>query len=415
MKSRFITLLRWSERYTKTDMVYLFHGGFWLGIAQLAASISGLILIIVLANILEPEVLGEYRFLMSAFLILSIFSLPGMHTAILESTPKGFLGNLTTAVKSMFSYSILGTIFSLLICTYYLWQQNYDLALGFLAIAIALPFFESSFVYSNYLKSLKRFAKVTKYTLITKLFLLFIMSVTVFYYPDYAWLVITIFFIANILPNFLFTIITKRTWVTTATKNDPLLTPYAKHLTIMMALGLIALQLDKIFVWNLIGAEELAIFYIAYAIPQEAANLFQIIPTIAYPKFANQTKDSIKNSLMPKMLKFLFIITVICIIYVALSPYIFQLIFSESYQDAVKYSQVLIFATLVSAFSPITTYLTIIKNVKFLYLTSVISPAIRIVFVLLLTLLFGIWGTVAAVMIEVATRIILLIYFFYKS
>ena len=61
--SRLVRFLRWTEKYTRTDMVYLVSGGFWLSIAQIGTSILGFLLTMVLANLLAPELLGEYRFL----------------------------------------------------------------------------------------------------------------------------------------------------------------------------------------------------------------------------------------------------------------------------------------------------------------------------------------------------------------
>src|SRR5690606_12267920 len=136
---------------------------------QLASSTSGLILTLVLANMLSPEVFGEYRLLMSGLLILVVFTLPGMQTAIMESTPKGFKRNLVVAFKQMLKFGTLGALISLLIAIYYLTRGNTSLALGFTTIAISLPFFSSTSTYLFFLNSLKKFKEVTIYTSITRL------------------------------------------------------------------------------------------------------------------------------------------------------------------------------------------------------------------------------------------------------
>jgi hypothetical protein len=41
LKYKAYTFLRWSERHTKTDMIYLTKGGFWLTLAQVISSASG--------------------------------------------------------------------------------------------------------------------------------------------------------------------------------------------------------------------------------------------------------------------------------------------------------------------------------------------------------------------------------------
>src|SRR5689334_12787395 len=70
-------LLRWSERYMKTDMVYLAKGSFWLTLGQVAASASGLLLVIGFANLLPKEVYGTYKLILSLAGIIASFSLTG--------------------------------------------------------------------------------------------------------------------------------------------------------------------------------------------------------------------------------------------------------------------------------------------------------------------------------------------------
>lgn len=42
LQHRIYKLLRWSQRYTRTDMVYLAKGGTWLSLAQGVATLAGL-------------------------------------------------------------------------------------------------------------------------------------------------------------------------------------------------------------------------------------------------------------------------------------------------------------------------------------------------------------------------------------
>jgi len=411
MKNRFISLLRWSEKYTKTDMVYLFHGSFWLGMAQLAASLVAFALTVILANLLSPEVFGEYRFLMSGFLILSIFALPGMKSAILESTPKGFFGNLPQAFKSMFNYGVLGATVSLVTAGYYFLHGDTNLAIGFICIAVALPLFDSSSIYLEYLKAVRAFDKVAIYTIITRLVLLAIMSGVLFLYPNYAWLVIALFLFGNILPNLFFHKKTQNEFVLKNTETDPALVTYAKHLTLMGALSLFATQLDKILIWNTIGAEELAIFYIAYAIPQEAVRFLNIIPQLAFPKFATTEISKLKKTLLPKILKYFIFVTTCVAFYILTAPYLFQLLFPQ-YIEAVPYSQILMLSVLGAAFAPVNTFLVTSKNTKALYTISFIVPTVRIIAAVVLIAMFGIWGAVCALIIESVLRILLLLFSF---
>ena len=81
--------LLWSEKYIKTDMVYLARSGFWLLFGQGTTLLSVLALSIVFANFLPKETYGTYKYILSLTGIFSIFTLPGMTTALIRATARG--------------------------------------------------------------------------------------------------------------------------------------------------------------------------------------------------------------------------------------------------------------------------------------------------------------------------------------
>lgn len=409
-----IALLRWSERYTKTDMVYLAHGGFWLGLAQLAASLGAFGLTVALANLLSPEVFGEYRFLMSAFLVLAIFALPGMNTALMESTPRGFRKNIDIAFKEMMRFGFLGAGISLIVSLYYFIKGDVSLFLGFAAIAVALPLFDSSLSHISYLKSLKEFKRVALSTTITRVLMLVAAVSTSIAFPEHAWLILAAFLLGQIIPNLILHKITAISHVQPHDRSDPGIVSYAKHLTAMTVLGLIAVHLDKVLIWHFLGAEELAIFFIAYAIPQEAHRFLQIVPQLAFSKFTTVQPSIIRTTLIPKLWKYFCVILIIALLYVLLCPLIFKFFFPQ-YTEAVLYSQVLVFSILSAAFGPIRTYLTVAKAKRALYFLFTFIPSTRIALLIIFVAQFGIWGAIIALLVETLLQIILLQYLLFSA
>ena len=65
LRQKMLEFLRWSERYSKTDMLYLVRGGFWLSLNHIAASVSSLILAVAFANLIPAETYGTYRYVLS--------------------------------------------------------------------------------------------------------------------------------------------------------------------------------------------------------------------------------------------------------------------------------------------------------------------------------------------------------------
>ena len=54
IRNKAYNVLRWSEKYTKTDMLYLAKGGSWFTVGQVVSSSSVLLLAIAFANLLPP-------------------------------------------------------------------------------------------------------------------------------------------------------------------------------------------------------------------------------------------------------------------------------------------------------------------------------------------------------------------------
>ncbi len=408
------TFLRFLERYTGTDMVYLVQGGFWLSVAQLGTSLSGFFLVTILANILPPEKLGEYRFLITGFTLISIFALPGMRTALRESTPKGFRGNLSYSFWIVVRWGVLGSAISLFASAYYFLHENVALAIGFLVIACASPLYNASTVYLEYLTALKKLRHTTVYTIISRAILAMLTAGVAFLFPEYSWMILTAFLFGNIIPNLYFHFKTAREVERGDTNVDRGLTAYAGHITAMTALGLVAGQLDKIFVWKFIGAEGLALFFIAYSIPLAMSQYLLIIPTMAFAKFGEKDPKLIRRTLLSKTLKYMLVIATIVLLYIVVAPYIFSLIFPK-YLTAVPYTQALALVVLSSAFLPIKTYLTTLKKTRELYILSAVPPALRIAVAVTLIIPFGLWGAVASLLMEAVVRSVLLLYFFLRT
>lgn len=395
-------------------MVYLASGGMWLGVAQIFASAVAFTITVILANILTQETLGEYRFLMAALMILGIFALPGMRPAIIESTPKGFRKNLSTGYRATQRWATIGSAIALAGSLYYFLQSNSTLGIAFLVIAVALPWFDASILYFEFLKALQKFALVARYTIIGRGVLLVSILTSALLFPHLSWVLFSIFLVASILPNTIFHQQTQKTLSSEDDTSDPGLISYAKHLSIMAALSLVAFQIDKIFVWHFLGAEQLALFFIAFAIPQEIIRFLTIIPTLAFPKFASSDDATIRANLLPKLYIFLGCIALGAAAYIFLAPILFSYIFPQ-YMVAVPYSQVLIIATLASAFLPISTYFTAHKHTRTLYQLAIILPVTRIVASFIFILYFGLWGAVAAIILEAVISALCHLWFFLRS
>ena len=61
LKQRIYKGLKWSQKYTQTDMVYLAKGGFWLGMGQIITGLASFLLTLAFANLVPKETFGTYK------------------------------------------------------------------------------------------------------------------------------------------------------------------------------------------------------------------------------------------------------------------------------------------------------------------------------------------------------------------
>jgi O-antigen/teichoic acid export membrane protein len=101
LKEKAVRALRWSQKYTKTDMVYLAKGGGWLSIGQVVEKLSALGLAIAFANLIPQETYGTYKYIISLGGIIAIFTLSGLRTAVTQAVARGYEGSLEFGFKEM--------------------------------------------------------------------------------------------------------------------------------------------------------------------------------------------------------------------------------------------------------------------------------------------------------------------------
>src|SRR3989338_5672754 len=98
-QDKIIQILRWSEKYTKTDMVYLASGHFWFAIGHGAAIGSGFLLTLGFANLLSPTEYGVYKYILAGAGLISTFTLGGIVQAIQRALARGYTNVIRPLVR----------------------------------------------------------------------------------------------------------------------------------------------------------------------------------------------------------------------------------------------------------------------------------------------------------------------------
>jgi O-antigen/teichoic acid export membrane protein len=403
--------LRKTQKYTGTDNVYLAKGGFWLTSGQIIYACAGLLLAIAFANLLDPVVYGNYKYILSIAGILGIFSLSGMKTAVIQAVARGFEGSFYSAFKTKLKYGILVSAVSIIGGVYYFLRGNELLPIPLFLMAVFLPIMYASQIYNSFLFGKKLFSEGIKYKAIIKIISTIILICVLFLTKNLVFLILAWLAIYTIL-NFFFFFITKQKFHPNQ-KEDIKTLSYGKHLSVIDFISIIADYLDKILLFTMIGASQLAVYYFATILPMYIRNTISSISALAIPKFSIRPEKEIKQKIFKKIHKLFLLTILIIIVYIISAPYVYKIFFPQ-YIESIIYSQVFILSLISFPVILLNSFFQSKMMKKQLYLLK-IAPFLRVILFIILIPLFGIWGAITSILATEIFSIGLTLFLFKKS
>jgi O-antigen/teichoic acid export membrane protein len=394
LKINLYTFLKWTEKWTKTDMVYLARGGFWLTLGNFISSISGFLLAIAFANLIPKETFGTYKYILSMVSIFTIPTLSGISTALNRAMAQGNEGSFSIALKTRIKWGLLGGLLSLLISIYYFYNNNTNLGFGFLISSFFIPFFDPLILYQSILIGRKDFKHLSKYKTIINTFSLLGMFIVLLLSKNIFFILLTYFLSYSILRLF-FLLTTFRKFKPNS-EIDPTVITYGKHLSLMNIVVSVAAHVDKILIFHFLGFIDLAIYSFSVALPEQIRSYFKNLNILILPKFSQGSSDEIKYSLSHKVKTYYLLLVPIIIVYFLLAPTIFNLFFPK-YLDSINLSRLYIL-TLLSV--PLTSlglsFLTSQKRKKDLYQINTYGSILKILILFIGIYFFGLTGAIVA-------------------
>ena len=390
-KSLIYFLLKKSERYTQTDMVYLAKGGFWLTLGQIVSTAASLLLAIAFANLLDPVTYGNYRYILSLVGILSVFALTGMGTAVTQAVARGFEGSFYSAFKEKLRFGVLASITATCLSGYYFFKGNYLLPVPLLISAIFSPLMLASQIYGSFLVGRRLFSIQAKYNVFSRIVSAGAIITTLFITKNLFW-IIAVYFVSNTFLNYSFYLLTKLK-LKPNKKEDSETLSYGKHLSLMSIISTIANYLDRILLFTLVGSTQLAVYSFAILIPDQIKGLMkQSVGTLAFPKLSIKPRKEIKLNIMQKFWKLFFLTGIVAVIYVIIAPFLYKIFFPR-YLDSIPYSQLFALSFIAVPITLLSTIFQAQMMKKELYLIRIV-PIVRIILLLFLTPIYGILGVI---------------------
>lgn len=395
MKHRIISALRWSERYTKTDMVYIARGGFWSTVGQGAVSISTLVLAVVVSMYLSKETYGAYKYILSIVALLSVFSLNGLTGAVFQSVAHGFEGALRHGFFKNVQWSIAVFLGALGIGVYYVYFGNYTLGLGILIGGCLSPFLVSANLASSFLGARRDFARQTLYFGLFGTLAPVVVLILTILLTQSPLVLASVYFVSNTLVALFLYYRVMRLYRPDSTKTDSGMMPYGKHLSAMGVFNVIAGNIDQVILFQFVGPVQVAIYAFAIAIPEQVKGPLKMLDSMIQAKFATRDDTAIRAGMRNKiLLLFLFTLATVAA-YIAAAPAIFALIF-PNYMDAVIYSQIYALSLFGLVLTPASSYLQIKRRVREQYIFNIVTSLFQIAVMLIGVYWWGLLGLVVA-------------------
>ncbi|HHD92218.1 MAG TPA: hypothetical protein ENL06_01160 [Candidatus Portnoybacteria bacterium] len=409
MKKIIYKILKKSEKITGTDNIYLAKSGFWLGLNNFFQMISVFAISVIFANLLDPATYGQYKYLVSLFGILSVFSLPAINMTLIQSVARGYEGNLEKSFWEKLKWSCLGSLIAIILGFYYFWKGNFSLALPVFLAAMFLPVFQASNIYVTFLNAQKLFKDQVKYTLINRTIFVVGIILVLFLTRNIFWIFFTYLFL-NSLTNF-----SLYYWVKNKIKHNQKIDSqsinYGKHLSFLGLVGGLTSYLDKILIFHYLGAAPLAIFSFALSPITQTRGILNNLPILAVPKLAQKSIPEIETTIKKRFWQTLILGTIIAVFYVLLIPYLFY-IFYPKYIASIYYSQIM--AILIVLSLPLFYLSSIVQAKITLYPKKwfYISISRSIIFILYLVPLVKFFGIMGAIIAQIISSIIGYLYFY---
>jgi len=412
LKAKTYHFLRWGEKYTKTDNIYLTKGGFWLTLGHGVAVLAGLVLTIGFANLLSKESFGTYKFILSLAGILSSFSLTGLSSVITRSVARGFEGSLKIGFLANLKWSFVVFVGGFAGALYYFLNDNLIVSLSILIAGSLSPFMASASLYGSFLEGKKDFRRQTFYGMGRNIFPAASILTTIFF-TDSPLLIILVYFVSNTLVTLLLYYRILKVYKPSEESESTTIS-YGKHLSLMNVISTISNQIDKVLVFHFLGAAPLAIYTFAIAPVDQLQAGKKFVRILALPKLSSRTAEELKISIPQKAKVFFLFSALVSVTYILLAPLFYKFIFPQ-YIGSVFFSQIY---ALVLLFSPAMLFVETLvahQKKKELYIINTGAPVLRIILYVILLPLYGIMGLILALVFVKLLSTTLTIFLFKKS
>lgn len=393
----YILSKKYSSRFG-LDLVYFVKNGYWVALRHLFGLIGGILIYVVFTRWSTQEILGQYQLVLSIFAIVSLFSIPGLNTAITQSVSRGNDGDYVSAVKLSFFWSLVGVPILLLAGFYfYAFKESLLMGMALIVSSIFFPFFYAPNTWDSFFQGKGRFDVASKYGILQTLFNTIVATIVIFFSPNNVIFIVIAYLASYSVFNIIF--YKKSLSFIENEKSDRETISYGWFLTRINFLNIISTHIDKFLVGMLIGVRELAVYTIISLVALKIRDFSKTFSILFLPKLSRE-KNNLQWILRKHHLKllilFLFIFLITGAYYFGIDS-VNNILFTAQYSEFNKLSR--IFSVSVFLYLPlgfVGYYIRAKKNERAIILTGPVFNLIKIVIEVFLIIKYSLLGAVIA-------------------
>ncbi len=276
------------EKYSKKyniDLNYYIGNGFWVSLAYVISSLSGVAVSVAFANLTTKEIYGQYSLILSIISILGIISLPGLATSVVQSVARGYDKVFWFAVKKRLKYSILIIIIAFFISIiYYYISYNVKFSFALILTSLFFPFINVLSMWQEYLQGKSQFRILSFNNMFINVIVSVVFILTIYFYSgDIVIIMFSYVFTLSIFN--IFYVYKYKKELNESSNVDKESIKYGYFLTKLSVLELILNHIDKIII-GVIDIKLLALYVIALKLLELIKGGSKSFYKIILPKFA---------------------------------------------------------------------------------------------------------------------------------
>ncbi len=380
-------------------------GAGWLLLQQLIIAPMALITTVLLARILSIESYGYYKYILSMYSLISLFSLGGIYSITIMNIQRGENDFFSLGFKYKKILRWIPSILSLFLALYYFYFDN-----SFLAVFFLLSIFSHIIVdtYDFYLVALQGKGDFKSNALlgVTYYFVSFFPPILTAYLTHNLYLIfITMYLCQGLFRIFGFYYVKNKLSLHNQDEYKDISQNKVKEwkkeslsLSFNAALNSAGGSISGVVVFNRLGAESNAVYSLALALVDFVSGIIistfskslLILSRMTKDKLGDREKVSYIKSLFKKYFSLSLLATICSIIAL---PWIYKFLFAKylfSYQYAVVYSVSLLAIT----FAPAAQFFMEKRNFKVVNTIQIIVLFLNLVSVFFASMYFGVWGAI---------------------